>query len=115
MPRTGQSHLRFRVPHRDLEALKVVQLLYRLTSLRKWAEMPSMEQIQASPLGLSTSQAAHALGVSLGTIDGGPTWATCSPTGRPGDSVASARSRSTASSARWREQDSAELLDRHAS
>ena len=27
-----------------------------------------MEQIKASPLGLSTSQAAHALGVSLGTI-----------------------------------------------
>ena len=27
-----------------------------------------MEEIKASPLGLSTSQAAHALGVSLGTI-----------------------------------------------
>ncbi|HUO71090.1 MAG TPA: helix-turn-helix domain-containing protein [Solirubrobacteraceae bacterium] len=27
-----------------------------------------MEPIKASPLGLSTSQAAHALGVSLGTI-----------------------------------------------
>jgi excisionase family DNA binding protein len=27
-----------------------------------------MEQINTSPLGLSTSQAAHALGVSLGTI-----------------------------------------------
>jgi excisionase family DNA binding protein len=27
-----------------------------------------MEQTTASPLGLSTSQAAHALGVSLGTI-----------------------------------------------
>ena len=27
-----------------------------------------MDQTQASPLGLSTSQAAHALGVSLGTI-----------------------------------------------
>ena len=27
-----------------------------------------MDQIKTSPLGLSTSQAAHALGVSLGTI-----------------------------------------------
>jgi excisionase family DNA binding protein len=27
-----------------------------------------MDQINSSPLGLSTSQAAHALGVSLGTI-----------------------------------------------
>ncbi|MBV9310519.1 MAG: helix-turn-helix domain-containing protein [Solirubrobacterales bacterium] len=27
-----------------------------------------MEEITASPLGFSTSQAAHALGVSLGTI-----------------------------------------------
>jgi excisionase family DNA binding protein len=27
-----------------------------------------MDQINTSPLGLSTSQAAHALGVSLGTI-----------------------------------------------
>ena len=27
-----------------------------------------MEQVNTSPLGLSTSQAAHALGVSLGTI-----------------------------------------------
>jgi excisionase family DNA binding protein len=27
-----------------------------------------MEQLNRSPLGLSTSQAAHALGVSLGTI-----------------------------------------------
>ena len=27
-----------------------------------------MDQTQTSPLGLSTSQAAHALGVSLGTI-----------------------------------------------
>lgn len=27
-----------------------------------------MEQTDSSPLGLSTSQAAHALGVSLGTI-----------------------------------------------
>ncbi|HEY8625937.1 MAG TPA: helix-turn-helix domain-containing protein [Solirubrobacteraceae bacterium] len=27
-----------------------------------------MDQIKSSPLGLSTSQAAHALGVSLGTI-----------------------------------------------
>jgi excisionase family DNA binding protein len=27
-----------------------------------------MESIKTSPLGLSTSQAAHALGVSLGTI-----------------------------------------------
>jgi excisionase family DNA binding protein len=30
--------------------------------------MLSMEQIKTSPLGLSTSQAAQALGVSLGTI-----------------------------------------------
>jgi excisionase family DNA binding protein len=30
--------------------------------------MPSMNQINGSPLGLSTSQAAQALGVSLGTI-----------------------------------------------
>lgn len=27
-----------------------------------------MDQINSSPLGLSTSQAAHALGVSLGTV-----------------------------------------------
>jgi excisionase family DNA binding protein len=27
-----------------------------------------MQQVNTSPLGLSTSQAAHALGVSLGTI-----------------------------------------------
>lgn len=30
--------------------------------------MPGMRQVQGSPLGLSTSQAAQALGVSLGTI-----------------------------------------------
>ena len=30
--------------------------------------MPPMERTPTSPLGLSTSQAAHALGVSLGTI-----------------------------------------------
>lgn len=30
--------------------------------------MPPMRQIASSPLGLSTSQAAHVLGVSLGTI-----------------------------------------------
>jgi excisionase family DNA binding protein len=30
--------------------------------------MRDMEQIKTSPLGLSTSQAAQALGVSLGTI-----------------------------------------------
>ena len=30
--------------------------------------MPGMNQINGSPLGLSTSQAAQALGVSLGTI-----------------------------------------------
>lgn len=32
------------------------------------AEMTTMDQSTTSPLGLSTSQAAHALGVSLGTI-----------------------------------------------
>ena len=32
------------------------------------AEMHAMKQIHGSPLGLSTSQAAQALGVSLGTI-----------------------------------------------
>jgi excisionase family DNA binding protein len=32
------------------------------------AEMPLMDHINGSPLGLSTSQAAQALGVSLGTI-----------------------------------------------
>jgi excisionase family DNA binding protein len=32
------------------------------------SEMPGMEQLRNSPLGLSTSQAANALGVSLGTI-----------------------------------------------
>jgi excisionase family DNA binding protein len=32
------------------------------------SEMPGMNQINGSPLGLSTSQAAQALGVSLGTI-----------------------------------------------
>jgi excisionase family DNA binding protein len=32
------------------------------------AEMDPMDQSTRSPLGLSTSQAAHALGVSLGTI-----------------------------------------------
>ncbi len=32
------------------------------------SEISPMRQIQASPLGLSTSQAAEALGVSLGTI-----------------------------------------------
>ena len=31
-------------------------------------EMKRMKQINGSPLGLSTSQAAQALGVSLGTI-----------------------------------------------
>ena len=30
--------------------------------------MPPMDTLDKSPLGLSTSQAAHALGVSLGTI-----------------------------------------------
>jgi excisionase family DNA binding protein len=30
--------------------------------------MPDMNQINGSPLGLSTSQAAQALGVSLGTV-----------------------------------------------
>ena len=34
----------------------------------KAAEMLCMEPIRQSPLGLSTSQAAKALGVSLGTI-----------------------------------------------
>jgi excisionase family DNA binding protein len=34
----------------------------------KSAEMGAMRQIHGSPLGLSTSQAAQALGVSLGTI-----------------------------------------------
>jgi excisionase family DNA binding protein len=32
------------------------------------SEMQSMKRINGSPLGLSTSQAAQALGVSLGTI-----------------------------------------------
>ena len=32
------------------------------------AEMTDMKQLNGSPLGLSTSQAAQALGVSLGTI-----------------------------------------------
>ena len=30
--------------------------------------MPAMDQMRNSPLGLSTSQAANSLGVSLGTI-----------------------------------------------
>jgi excisionase family DNA binding protein len=34
----------------------------------KSAAIAGMDQNQTSPLGLSTSQAAHALGVSLGTI-----------------------------------------------
>lgn len=34
----------------------------------KSAELVCMREFNGSPLGLSTSQAAHALGVSLGTI-----------------------------------------------
>jgi excisionase family DNA binding protein len=40
----------------------------RLANPPKTAEMTPMEQSNPRPLGLSTSQAAHALGVSLGTI-----------------------------------------------
>ena len=37
-------------------------------NLGKQDEVQSMNEVTASPLGLSTSQAARALGVSLGTI-----------------------------------------------
>jgi excisionase family DNA binding protein len=48
---------------------KVVQLLYDADELFvKATELRGMEHINRSPLSLSTSQAAHALGVSLGTI-----------------------------------------------
>jgi excisionase family DNA binding protein len=40
----------------------------RLVNPAETAEMATMDQITHKPLGLSTSQAAHALGVSLGTI-----------------------------------------------
>jgi excisionase family DNA binding protein len=50
-------------------APKVVQLLYDADELFvKATELRGMEHINRSPLSLSTSQAAHALGVSLGTI-----------------------------------------------
>ena len=39
-----------------------------LANVRERAEMQIMNPIRNSPLGLSTSQAAEALGVSLGTI-----------------------------------------------
>jgi excisionase family DNA binding protein len=39
-----------------------------LANARERAEMQIMNHIRNSPLGLSTSQAAEALGVSLGTI-----------------------------------------------
>jgi excisionase family DNA binding protein len=39
-----------------------------LANIRERAEMHIMNQFRNSPLGLSTSQAAEALGVSLGTI-----------------------------------------------
>ena len=41
---------------------------HRVATLANASEMPDMDQIRNSPLGLSTSQAASALGVSLGTI-----------------------------------------------
>ena len=48
---------------------KVVQLLLRICEgFANTAEMRAMDHINGSPLGLSTSQAAQALGVSLGTI-----------------------------------------------
>jgi excisionase family DNA binding protein len=40
----------------------------RLFNPAETVEMALMDQTTHSPLGLSTSQAAHALGVSLGTI-----------------------------------------------
>jgi excisionase family DNA binding protein len=40
----------------------------RLVNLVEMREMTTMDPRTTSPLGLSTSQAAHALGVSLGTI-----------------------------------------------
>jgi len=40
----------------------------RLTIPGESDESPTMDQFIGSPLGLSTSQAARALGVSLGTI-----------------------------------------------
>jgi excisionase family DNA binding protein len=49
--------------------LKVVQLLDdAVHPFPKPVEMHDMEHMTTSPLGLSTSQAAHVLGVSLGTI-----------------------------------------------
>ena len=56
-----------------------------------------MEHINGSPLGLSTSQAAHALGVSLGTIRRWSDMGYLSRTARPGGSAGSARSRSSSS------------------
>jgi excisionase family DNA binding protein len=41
---------------------------HRFVILAMTSEMPNMDQMRNSPLGLSTSQAANALGVSLGTV-----------------------------------------------
>ena len=52
----------------DLRGIRLCNTCQRLINLHKLGEMTNMEQTPQSPLGLSTSQAAHALGVSLGTI-----------------------------------------------
>jgi excisionase family DNA binding protein len=48
------------------EGCAIAAELYR--GFANVAEMRAMKQLHDSPLGLSTSQAAQALGVSLGTI-----------------------------------------------
>jgi excisionase family DNA binding protein len=47
---------------------KVVQSLHHAHESLLMDDIQTMNEVTASPLGLSTSQAARALGVSLGTI-----------------------------------------------
>ena len=60
-----------------------------------------MKQITGSPLGLSTSQAAQALGVSLGTIRRWSDMGYLQSYRTPGASAGSVRTRSTSSSGPW--------------
>src|SRR5438270_9463905 len=61
-------HPRIRVPTRHLRPKSCAKTSRLSPTLPITAEMGCMEPIKESPLGLSTSQAARALGVSLGTI-----------------------------------------------
>lgn len=76
--------------------------------------MHSMAQIQASPLGLSTSQAARALGVSLGTIRRWSDMGYLQSYRTPGGQRRFSQEQIDNFVGSLAQQDSAELLDRNA-